>query len=366
VFLALKVPMSIAHFAYQPASAGVEAAGFRALLELARRGNTWIKISGANRVAATDCRLRRREADGAGLIGVAPSASCGDRTGRTEQYVANPTTGTWSTLRRLVSDDACAARSWSRRPPRSTVCSRDVPKERLGEKHAFHSTYLADRVGRAAIAPREFEAGSFASITLTYTAGYFGIDDTGSLKIVNRFASDAGSRSSMTEGWNYVTAEASNGAVLELRYEQKGQYPPWTRPFSSACSAASCAKVTPSPCAGRYPGQFARTAHADVHEPTFEFRSWWMRLRLQLCGVAGAAGRFDRRRTACTLQGYPADRALRGPELLARLQGRGQVGNPSSLVEGTFTLRANMPVAGLPGSVEARRARSRTASADCR
>ena len=54
VFTALKVPMSIAHFAYQPATAGVKAAGFRALIELVRRGNTWIKISGANRVAATD------------------------------------------------------------------------------------------------------------------------------------------------------------------------------------------------------------------------------------------------------------------------------------------------------------------------
>jgi predicted TIM-barrel fold metal-dependent hydrolase len=54
VFTALKVPMSIAHFAYQSATAGVKAAGFRALVELARRGNTWIKISGANRVSATD------------------------------------------------------------------------------------------------------------------------------------------------------------------------------------------------------------------------------------------------------------------------------------------------------------------------
>ncbi|HEY6241609.1 MAG TPA: amidohydrolase family protein [Burkholderiales bacterium] len=54
VFVALKVPMSIAHFAYQPATAGVGAAGFRALIELVRRGNAWIKISGANRVAATD------------------------------------------------------------------------------------------------------------------------------------------------------------------------------------------------------------------------------------------------------------------------------------------------------------------------
>jgi 2-pyrone-4,6-dicarboxylate lactonase len=54
VFTALAVPMSIAHFAYQPASAGVAAPGFRALVELARRGNTWIKISGANRVSAGD------------------------------------------------------------------------------------------------------------------------------------------------------------------------------------------------------------------------------------------------------------------------------------------------------------------------
>jgi predicted TIM-barrel fold metal-dependent hydrolase len=54
VFSALKVPMSIAHFAYQPASDGVDASGFKALLELARAGNTWIKISGANRVSRGD------------------------------------------------------------------------------------------------------------------------------------------------------------------------------------------------------------------------------------------------------------------------------------------------------------------------
>jgi 2-pyrone-4,6-dicarboxylate lactonase len=54
VFRALEVPISIAHFAYQSATAGMRAPGFQALLELARRGNTWIKISGANRVSATD------------------------------------------------------------------------------------------------------------------------------------------------------------------------------------------------------------------------------------------------------------------------------------------------------------------------
>jgi 2-pyrone-4,6-dicarboxylate lactonase len=54
VFTSLKIPMSIGHFAYQPATAGVAAPGFQALLELMRRGNTWMKISGANRVSATD------------------------------------------------------------------------------------------------------------------------------------------------------------------------------------------------------------------------------------------------------------------------------------------------------------------------
>ena len=54
VFTALTIPMSIGHFAYQPAAAGVAARGFQALLELMRAGNTWMKISGANRVSATD------------------------------------------------------------------------------------------------------------------------------------------------------------------------------------------------------------------------------------------------------------------------------------------------------------------------
>jgi 2-pyrone-4,6-dicarboxylate lactonase len=53
-FMAMTVPMSIGHFAYQPATAGVKAPGFQALLELMRQGNTWMKISGANRVSATD------------------------------------------------------------------------------------------------------------------------------------------------------------------------------------------------------------------------------------------------------------------------------------------------------------------------
>jgi hypothetical protein len=39
-------------------------------------------------------------------------------------------------------------------------------------------------MGTAVVAPLgEVEVGSYQSFTLVYTAGYFGIDDTGSIKI---------------------------------------------------------------------------------------------------------------------------------------------------------------------------------------
>ena len=82
-----------------------------------------------------------------------------------------------------------------------------------------HSSYFPEKMGRAEVSPTgAFVAGSFQEFTLTYTAGYFGIDDTGSIKIVHRFASDMGKpQFDDPKGWNYTTVEASNGAVLELR-----------------------------------------------------------------------------------------------------------------------------------------------------
>ncbi|MDH3472609.1 MAG: hypothetical protein OEM59_02860, partial [Rhodospirillales bacterium] len=54
-----------------------------------------------------------------------------------------------------------------------------------------HSQYLPERMGSAVVEPSgAVEAGSYRSFTLTYTAGFFGIDDTGSIKVAHRFASD--------------------------------------------------------------------------------------------------------------------------------------------------------------------------------
>ena len=54
VLSSASVPISIGHFAYQPATAGINSDGFKTLLRLVKDGNTWIKISGANRVSETD------------------------------------------------------------------------------------------------------------------------------------------------------------------------------------------------------------------------------------------------------------------------------------------------------------------------
>ena len=56
-----------------------------------------------------------------------------------------------------------------------------------------YSDYRSDLMGSAELTPSgSFEAGSMQSFTLVYTAGAFGVDDTGSIKIGFRFATDFG------------------------------------------------------------------------------------------------------------------------------------------------------------------------------
>ena len=71
-------------------------------------------------------------------------------------------------------------------------------------------------------------AGSWQTCTLKYTAGFAGIDDTGSLKIVCRYATDSGTpQFENPAAANYVSAVASNGARLQLRYDLKDNRRPW-------------------------------------------------------------------------------------------------------------------------------------------
>lgn len=91
-----------------------------------------------------------------------------------------------------------------------------IPENLLG-------TAVLDKTG-------EFEAGSYQSFTLTYTAGRFGIDDSGSLRIVFRFATDQSNPQFLgPTAPGFTEVEASNNAVLEARFDPKGNIRPWDR-----------------------------------------------------------------------------------------------------------------------------------------
>jgi len=91
-----------------------------------------------------------------------------------------------------------------------------IPKELLGSA-------VLDRIG-------DFEAGSYQSFTLTYTAGRFGIDDSGSIRVVFRFATDqTNPQFDDPTAPGFTEVVASNNAVLQARFDPKGNIRPWDR-----------------------------------------------------------------------------------------------------------------------------------------
>jgi hypothetical protein len=84
------------------------------------------------------------------------------------------------------------------------------------------STYLVEEMGHARVEPAgPLVAGSWATVTVTYVAGKFGIDDTGVLKVSWRTTSDmAKPQFADPAAPNYTTVTASNGAELEVRFDR--------------------------------------------------------------------------------------------------------------------------------------------------
>jgi hypothetical protein len=84
------------------------------------------------------------------------------------------------------------------------------------------SSYLPEHMGAIRLTPSgPFVAGSYAELTLTYTAGTFGIDDTGMMKISWRTTSDMSKpQFDKPAAANFTTVEASNGAKLEVWFDR--------------------------------------------------------------------------------------------------------------------------------------------------
>ncbi len=117
-------------------------------------------------------------------------------------------------------------------------------------------------------------AGSYQSCVLTYTAGFAGIDDTGSLKIVVRYATDSGTpQFGNPTTANYTTAVASNGARLRLQYDLKDNIRPWGKTLHLKVLQGYLRKgdkitLTLGDRSGGSPGWRMQT----FAEPTFEIR----------------------------------------------------------------------------------------------
>ena len=219
-----------------------------------------------------------------------------------------------------------------------------------------HSTYLPHKMGSAKVEPNgSFEAGSYQEFTLTYTAGHFGIDDTGSLKVVHRFASDMGRpQFDNPTAANYVTVEASNGAVLHVEYDMKRNIRPWDKTLYIKVVRGFLREgeqiiVRFGDRRQGSPGMRIQT----FCEASFEFKV-----------LVDAIATYN----YVELPEQPEIAIVPGPPVLFKailptqrpqgdafrlcIKGEDRWGNPSNLCAQRFGLRANMPVAALPATIQ--------------
>lgn len=89
--------------------------------------------------------------------------------------------------------------------------------------------YCRDLMGSAdARAEDTIIAGGWNSFTVTYTAGRFGIDDLGGIKVAMRTHSDMTPlQTEEPTAPGYLTVEASNGAPLDIDFSYKRNIRPW-------------------------------------------------------------------------------------------------------------------------------------------
>src|SRR5262245_44884780 len=215
------------------------------------------------------------------------------------------------------------------------------------------STYLADDMGSIRLtSPGPFVAGSLAELTLIYTAGKFGIDDTGIVKISWRTTSDmAKPQFDKPQAPNFTTVEASNGAKLEVWYDRLNIRP---------CVSTPLLRV------GRGYGRRADTLTIRFGDRRNGSPGWRLQTnvekKVELKTAIDAFATYE----FCELPAPTFD-LVSGPAaswkaILPSLIGRGEPfrlalvaedmwGNPSDKADATLSLESSVPIRGLPESI---------------
>ena len=215
-----------------------------------------------------------------------------------------------------------------------------------------YSDYRPDLMGSAALEPSgAFEAGSYQSFTLTYTAGAFGVDDTGSLKIGFRFATDFGPvQFDDPKGQGYTTVEASNGACSNANGNSSATSAPGAVRSISASSSISCARRHHHHPVRRSPLGFAGHSAANLLRERIRVSCFGRPDRdLRLCTAVAKPKDCDRAGAAGAVARGAADLGPSGRTVPACHQSRRQVGQSlkSSLMRASIW-KARLSFEGLP------------------
>ena len=195
---------------------------------------------------------------------------------------------------------------------------------------------------------------SFQTFRLIYTVGKFGLDDTGGLKVVQRFTNDGGRwQTQDPTAMNYVTAEASNGTALDLDVERLGHQRPWDRSLcitliKGHMKQGDTITITFGDTSEGGPGLRMQTYCESAHE---------FRVLVDACATRHYMPLPERPSVMVLPERPHSWRAilpsLRAPgvEFSLGLRADDIWGNPSDLVEGTYRLTAEGPLTGLPETV---------------
>ena len=210
--------------------------------------------------------------------------------------------------------------------------------------------------GHVALEPRgAFEARSLQTFTLTYTAGRYGLDDTGSIRVVFRFTADWGHlQTSDPAAPNYVSATSSTGVPLRVSYDADGHQRPWYKALTVMVTKGYLREgerivVTFGDRTGGSPGMLMQS----FCEHAFTFR-----VLADVCATGHYVPVADSPAIAI-VPGPPATwkavmptQRRPGEPFYLGIKAEDRWGNPSDQAQGRLHLEASLPVAGLPDVVD--------------
>ncbi|MDP7498435.1 MAG: DUF3604 domain-containing protein [SAR324 cluster bacterium] len=200
-----------------------------------------------------------------------------------------------------------------------------------------------------------FEVRSLQTFRLVYTVGRYGIDDTGSIRVVFRVVGDWGFlQMNEPKGYNFVTANTNTKARLSLDYSGIGHQRPWfksltVRLHGGYLSEGDIITITFGDTSQGSPGMKMQT----FCEPGFEFK-----VLADVCAV----GHYYPLVKTPHISIVPGEvhqwkavlPTLRHPSSVFRLgiKAEDNWGNPTDKASGQFTLKSTHPVEGLPNTID--------------